>query len=158
MQYERRFAELYEQVSSKLEENRKYIGMYNTLDQKRNFMVKQEALMDSINSQFEEAMSSKKTRPVFLGQLEKIVAGIQSNLDKQVSSSFANLHPSTPNLHLHLHPIYTPIYTQYTPNLHPHLHPIYTPSTPIYTQSTPNPHPIYTRNTVFACVFDDFLF
>ena len=85
MQYERRFAELYEEVAAKLEENRKYVGMYNTLDQKRNFMVKQVALIDSINEQFTDAMYLKKTRGTFLGQMEKIVNGIKGNLSKQES-------------------------------------------------------------------------
>jgi hypothetical protein len=82
MQYERRFAELYEEVAAKLEENRKYVNMYNSLDQRREFLVKQVALMDSINEQFEGAMSSSKSKASFLAQFEKIVGGMANNLDK----------------------------------------------------------------------------
>ncbi len=82
MQYERRFAELYEEVAAKLEENRKYVNMYNTLDQRKNFLMKQVTLLDSINDQFNDAMSSKKSKEAFLGQFEKIVLGMGGNLDK----------------------------------------------------------------------------
>jgi hypothetical protein len=82
MQYERRFAELYEEVAAKLEENRKYFNFYNTLDQRRNFLMKQVALLDSINDQFNDAMSSKKGKEAFLTQFEKIVVGMSGNLDK----------------------------------------------------------------------------
>ena len=41
IQYERRFVELYQQVSWKFEENRKYYDLYNTLDEQRNFLQKE---------------------------------------------------------------------------------------------------------------------
>ena len=90
MQYERRFTELYEEVASKLEENRKYVNMYNTLDQRRNFLIKQVALLDSINDQFNDAMATKKNKEMFLAQFEKIVAGMTSNKEK-IQSKEKNL-------------------------------------------------------------------
>ncbi|RYH11059.1 hypothetical protein EON65_39010 [archaeon] len=41
IQYERRFAELYQQVAFKLEETRKYYDMYNALDSTLSFMQKE---------------------------------------------------------------------------------------------------------------------
>ncbi len=41
IQYERRFDELYLQVAWKLEETRKYFGIYNTLDTKLTFLQKE---------------------------------------------------------------------------------------------------------------------
>lgn len=41
IQYERRFAELYQQVAWKLEETRKYYAIYNTLDSTHSFLSKE---------------------------------------------------------------------------------------------------------------------
>jgi hypothetical protein len=41
IQYERRFVELYEQVSDKLDETRKHFSTYNALDQKRTYIHKE---------------------------------------------------------------------------------------------------------------------
>ena len=41
IQYERRFAELYEQVAYKLTETRKYFALYNSLDSTLGFIQKE---------------------------------------------------------------------------------------------------------------------
>ena len=41
IQYERRFAELYQQVAYKLQETRKYYSLYNTLDSTLGFLQKE---------------------------------------------------------------------------------------------------------------------
>lgn len=41
IQYERRFVELYQQVTWKLDETRKYYDMYNTLDTTLSFLQKE---------------------------------------------------------------------------------------------------------------------
>ena len=55
IQYERRFGELYQQVAWKLEENRKYFDLYNTLETSLSFIQKEVSLLpvcclcDSLN-------------------------------------------------------------------------------------------------------------
>lgn len=56
LQYERRFAELGEQVSEKLDETRKYFTLYNMLDRKRQYLVKQDSLLGSMEANFAVAM------------------------------------------------------------------------------------------------------
>jgi hypothetical protein len=51
-QYERRFVELFDEVSEKLDETRKYYTVYNTLDKKRQYLVKEESLLTSMLSSF----------------------------------------------------------------------------------------------------------
>ena len=41
IQYERRFVELYQQTSWKLEETRKYYALYNTLETQLSFLQKE---------------------------------------------------------------------------------------------------------------------
>lgn len=49
IQYERRFVELYEQVSDKLDETRKHFSTYNALDQKRTYIQKEVSLRQCYN-------------------------------------------------------------------------------------------------------------
>lgn len=52
LQYERRFVELFDLVSEKLDETRKYFTTYNTLARKREFMTKEEGLVSSMVTNF----------------------------------------------------------------------------------------------------------
>lgn len=83
IQYERRFVELYQQVSWKLEETRKYYALYNTLDTTLSFLQKEVTLLDSISSNFTEAMKSTKTKAEYLNQLDLIVRGVDDSLARQ---------------------------------------------------------------------------
>lgn len=82
-QYQRRFVELYDQVAAKTEETRKYFALYNTLNEKRKFLAKEESLVGSIGDQFAAAMRSKKTTDAFLEQCRSILEAVQRNLDAQ---------------------------------------------------------------------------
>lgn len=57
-QYQKRFVELYEQVAAKHRETKRYYTMYNTLDDKKLYIAKEEALLTSIHDNFEKAMAS----------------------------------------------------------------------------------------------------
>ena len=83
IQYERRFVELYQQVSWKLEETRKYYALYNTLDTTLTFLQKEVTLLDSISSNFTDAMKSTKTKAEYLNQLDLIVRGVDDSLARQ---------------------------------------------------------------------------
>jgi chromosome segregation ATPase len=52
LQYERRFAELYDEVAAKLDETRRYFALYNTITKKKEFMVKEEELITSMITNF----------------------------------------------------------------------------------------------------------
>jgi len=62
IQYERRFAELYQQVAWKLEETKKYYAAYNALDTTLNFLRKEVKLLNSISETFPAAMKSSSTK------------------------------------------------------------------------------------------------
>jgi len=79
LQYERRFVELYELVSEKLVETRKYFAMYNTLEEKYEFMQQEVKLLNSVVEGFPTAMKSKGGREKLLSQFQKILEGV----DKQ---------------------------------------------------------------------------
>eukprot|EP01137_Pigoraptor_chileana_P036831 Opistho-2@33072 len=81
-QYQRRFVELYNTVAAKLTETKQYFTLYNTLDDTRLYLSKEVSLLNSIHDNFERAMSTAQNKDQFLHQMESIVAGIKSNLDK----------------------------------------------------------------------------
>lgn len=60
IQYERRFVELYEEVALKLEENRRHVLTYNTLEQTFQLLEKEVSLIQSLNDSFQGAMKSSK--------------------------------------------------------------------------------------------------
>ena len=77
LQYERRFVELYEQVSLKLEENRKHVSTYNTLENTYTLLKKEVSLIQSVTDNFQQAMKSKAGKEQFLKQLQDICAGLE---------------------------------------------------------------------------------
>lgn len=80
IQYEKRLIELYEQVSSKLDETRRHINTYNTLKQQFELMEKEESLLGSITDTFQKGMFGSKQD--FLQQLQQVVTGLRTNLDQ----------------------------------------------------------------------------
>ena len=83
IQYERRFAELYQQVAWKLEETKKYFAMYNTLDSTLGFMQKEIKLLNSISENFCQAMKSTQGKEEFLKQFEGIIVGVDQSARAQ---------------------------------------------------------------------------
>lgn len=86
IQYERRFSELYQQVAFKLTENRKYFGLYNTLDTTLSVLQKEIKVLNSITDNFSMAMKSKENKAMFLQQFESIVRGVEDTAGKQESN------------------------------------------------------------------------
>jgi chromosome segregation ATPase len=82
LQYEKRFAELYDQVAAKLDETRKYYNAYNTLEESRMYLSKELSLLDSIHSTFQNAMASKSGKEKFLDSLGGIIDGVLKNKSK----------------------------------------------------------------------------
>lgn len=83
IQYERRFSELYQQVAFKLTENKKYFGLYNTLDTTLSLLQKEMKVLNSISDNFAMAMKSKENKATFLQQFESIVRGVEDTAAKQ---------------------------------------------------------------------------
>lgn len=82
IQYERRFVELYDQVSAKLVETRKYYFTYNSQEEIKSLLTKEISLMNSVHDEFEKAMSNKAKREKFLESFEGIITSVKSNLEK----------------------------------------------------------------------------
>ncbi|XP_011502391.1 PREDICTED: coiled-coil domain-containing protein 93 [Ceratosolen solmsi marchali] len=78
-QYQRRFMELYNQVSIKHKETKQYYTLYNTLDDKKLYLSKELSLLNSIQDNYNEAMTSSNTREQFIKQFEYIIDGVQRN-------------------------------------------------------------------------------
>lgn len=78
-QYQRRFVELYGQVSATHRETKQFFTLYNTLDDIRMYLDKEIGLLNSVLENFSEAMSSATTKDQFLAQFELIVDGVKQN-------------------------------------------------------------------------------
>ncbi|KAF7379628.1 hypothetical protein HZH68_016576 [Vespula germanica] len=78
-QYQRRFMELYNQVSAKHKETKQYYTLYNTLDDTKLYLSKELSLLNSIQDNYNEAMASTSGKEQFLKQFEAIVAGVKRN-------------------------------------------------------------------------------
>jgi hypothetical protein len=81
MQYQKRFAELYDQVLAKLEETRKYYNTYNTLEETRKFLERELTLLNSIHDNFKDAMQAKATKEKFMESLSHIVQSVKQSKD-----------------------------------------------------------------------------
>uniref|UniRef100_UPI0037E9381F coiled-coil domain-containing protein 93 n=1 Tax=Semicossyphus pulcher TaxID=241346 RepID=UPI0037E9381F len=76
-QYQKRFIELYSQVSATHKETKQFFTLYNTLDDKKVYLEKEVNLLNSIHDNFQQAMSSSAAKEQFLRQMEQIVEGIK---------------------------------------------------------------------------------
>lgn len=82
MQYERRFSELYAQIQEKHHLTRRHYATYNALLEIKELMLKEVSLLNSINLQFKDAMTTPSGRSNLLDSLEVIVKGTKSKLEK----------------------------------------------------------------------------
>ncbi|XP_056909640.1 coiled-coil domain-containing protein 93 isoform X1 [Takifugu flavidus] len=78
-QYQKRFLELYSQVSATHKETKQFFTLYNTLDDKKVYLEKEVNLLNSIHDNFQQAMSSSAAKEQFLRQMEQIVEGIKQS-------------------------------------------------------------------------------
>ncbi|KAJ0005765.1 hypothetical protein NQD34_015659 [Periophthalmus magnuspinnatus] len=82
-QYQKRFIELYSQVSATHKETKQFFTLYNTLDDKKLYLEKEANLLNSIHDNFQQAMSSAGAKEQFLRQMEQIVEGIKQSRIKE---------------------------------------------------------------------------
>uniref|UniRef100_A0A8C5I7P0 Coiled-coil domain-containing protein 93 n=1 Tax=Gouania willdenowi TaxID=441366 RepID=A0A8C5I7P0_GOUWI len=78
-QYQKRFIELYSQVSSTHKETKQFFTLYNTLDDKKVYLEKE---VSTQVSSLNVAMSSSAAKEQFLRQMEQIVEGIKQSRNK----------------------------------------------------------------------------
>ncbi|KAH8400925.1 hypothetical protein KR009_001828 [Drosophila setifemur] len=81
-QYQRRFHELHNEMSGKHLETKQYYILYNTLNDKKRYLEKELALLNSICEAYNEGMMSPHGREDFIRQFESIVDGVKSAEDK----------------------------------------------------------------------------
>ncbi|CAB1328820.1 unnamed protein product [Coregonus sp. 'balchen'] len=81
-QYQKRFIELYGQVSATHKETKQFFTLYNTLDDKKVYLEKEVNLLNSIHDNFQQAMASLGAKEQFLRQMEQIVEGIKQSCIK----------------------------------------------------------------------------
>ncbi|XP_076623862.1 coiled-coil domain-containing protein 93 isoform X2 [Colletes latitarsis] len=81
-QYQKRFMELYNQVSAKHKETKQYFTLYNTLADTKLYLSKELSLLDSIQHIYNRAMASTSGKEQFMRQFEMIVAGVKINKAK----------------------------------------------------------------------------
>ncbi|ONK80623.1 uncharacterized protein A4U43_C01F19900 [Asparagus officinalis] len=82
IQYERRVSELYSQIQEKHRQTRKHYDTYNALLDIKDLMLKETSLLNSIDSQFQDAMSSTIGRSKLVDSMEVIVKGSKQKLEK----------------------------------------------------------------------------
>ncbi|XP_045476300.1 coiled-coil domain-containing protein 93 [Harmonia axyridis] len=78
-QYQKRFIELYNQISAKHKETKQYYSLYNTLEDTRQYMKKELSLLNSVIDNYPEAMRSKEGKEEFLQQFSNILEGIKQS-------------------------------------------------------------------------------
>lgn len=81
-QYQRRFLELYNQVSAKHRETKQFYTLYNTLDDTKLYLEKELSLLNSIYENYQEGMTTPQSREQFLKQFEAIVDGVKQTHNK----------------------------------------------------------------------------
>nr|XP_058908525.1 coiled-coil domain-containing protein 93 isoform X6 [Kogia breviceps] len=79
IQYQKRFIELYRQISAVHKETKQFFTLYNTLDDKKVYLEKEISLLNSVHENFSQAMASPASRDQFLRQMEQIVEGIKQS-------------------------------------------------------------------------------
>ncbi|XP_050222878.2 uncharacterized protein LOC126672972 [Mercurialis annua] len=82
IQYERRLSELNAHIQEKHRQTRKYYATYNTLLEIKELMLKETSLLNSISSQFQDAIASTDGRMKLINSMEGIVKGSQQKLQK----------------------------------------------------------------------------
>ncbi|XP_055829384.1 uncharacterized protein LOC129898751 isoform X2 [Solanum dulcamara] len=82
IQYELRFSELYTHIQVMDRQTRKYYATYNTLLEIKELMLKETSLLNSIRSQFKDALTSPAGRKKLIDSMEGILHGTQQKLEK----------------------------------------------------------------------------
>ncbi|KAI7739720.1 hypothetical protein M8C21_025495, partial [Ambrosia artemisiifolia] len=78
--YERRLSELNEHIQGKLRQTRKYYATYNALLEIKELMLKETSLLNSLSSQFRDALNTPAGRATLTSSMDGISKSIQQKL------------------------------------------------------------------------------
>lgn len=81
-QYQRRFVELYAAINTKLRETKQYYTLYNSLDDMKLYLAKENQLLESIQSNYTVAIGSSSGKEQLLKQMKGIVDALNGNKSK----------------------------------------------------------------------------
>ncbi|XP_014288769.1 coiled-coil domain-containing protein 93 isoform X2 [Halyomorpha halys] len=82
-QYQRRFIELYNQVSAKYKETKQYYTLYNSMSDQHEYLNKEIKLLDSILEGYNATVNgSQHAKEEFINKFETLVDGIKQNKAK----------------------------------------------------------------------------
>ncbi|WCJ29768.1 hypothetical protein M5689_011382 [Euphorbia peplus] len=82
IQYERRFSELNTHIQEKHRQTRKYYATYNALQEMKELMLKETSLLNSISSQFQNAIASTDGHMKLIDSMDAIIKGSKQKLQK----------------------------------------------------------------------------
>ena len=82
LQFERRFGELYEQMTLKSDEQRRHLATFNSLATKLRLIQDQIQLLRSIRVGFEASQTSASSAAEFRSQFQTVLQGFERNLAK----------------------------------------------------------------------------
>ncbi|KAI5586512.1 hypothetical protein POPTR_006G247900v4 [Populus trichocarpa] len=82
IQYERGFSDVNDHIQEKHRQTRKYYATYNTLLEIKELMLKETSLLNSISSQFQDAITTTNGCTKLIASMEGIVKGSQQKLQK----------------------------------------------------------------------------
>lgn len=82
IQYERGFSDVNDHIQEKHQQTRKYYATYNTLLEIKELMLKETSLLNSISSQFQDAITTTNGCTKLIASMEGIVKGSQQKLQK----------------------------------------------------------------------------
>ena len=82
IQYERRFAELYDTVQGKLKETKTYFAAYNVLADTKKYLQKEISLLNSLQTQVQPAMESVSGKSSLVSALASIQDGVVANIKR----------------------------------------------------------------------------
>lgn len=75
-QYQKRFLELYNNMSFKHKETKQFYSLYNSLNDTHLYLEKELALLNDIYDNYAQAMTTVHSKEQFLGKFEEIVEGV----------------------------------------------------------------------------------
>lgn len=82
IQYELGFSDVNDHIQEKHRQTRKYYATYNTLLEIKELMLKETSLLNSISSQFQDAITTTNGCTKLIASMEGIVKGSQQKLQK----------------------------------------------------------------------------
>ncbi|XP_076881371.1 uncharacterized protein LOC143529472 [Bidens hawaiensis] len=86
IQYERRLSELNVHIQGKLRQTRKYYATYNALLEIKELMLKETSLLNSLSSQFHDALNTPAGRATLTSSMDGISKSIQQKLQNVQAS------------------------------------------------------------------------